>query len=247
MKPKITIWHTNDMHGRMSAETAERLRRLREGTPDSLLLDAGDAVAAGNVTWRLKEPIFELMRLAGYDAMALGNREFHLWQVGFAAKLRDSPHPVLCANLASQPRPLPGALRSSIVVELGSGLTVGILGLTVPMVTSAMVVSRLSHYVFEDPIAAGRREAAALRGRCNVLVALTHLGVKRDRELLVAAPEIDLIVGGHSHTPLYEPMQEAGRWIVQSEPFARTVGRVEVELGERGVVGVRGELIALKS
>jgi len=244
MSSRLVIWHTNDMHGRLSLPVAERLRELREGTPNGLLLDAGDALAAGNVVWRRREPVLEMMGLAGYEAMCLGNREFHVWQVGFAGKLRQCPHPVLCANLRSRTRPLPSMLRASLVVEVGRA-KVGLIGLTVPMVTASMAAARLSHYLFEAPVEAAKRLAAELRPQCELLIAVTHIGLKRDRELVEAVPEMDLVVGGHSHTPLNEPEEHRARCIVQSAPYAKAVGRVEIEVGRSGVKVLGGELIAL--
>jgi len=239
------IWHTNDLHGRLSQRAAERLRQLRETTPGSLLLDAGDALAAGNLFWRRKEPVLERMRLAGYDAMCLGNREFHLWQIGFASKLRDCPHPVLCANLKSGSRPLPPRVQPDLVIETAFGLRLGLIGLTVPMVTRSMAAARLSHYLFENPVQAAKREVATLRAQCQMIIALSHLGLKRDRELVQHVPEIDLVIGAHSHTPLNQPEQHAGRYIVQSVPYAKAVGRLELEIASDKVALIGGELVAL--
>ena len=245
MDGRLVIWHTNDMHGRLSRPVAERLRALREGTPGSLLLDAGDALAAGNILWRRREPVLGMMRLAGYTAMCLGNREFHVWRMGFASKLRDCPHPVLATNLRSRSRPLPKVVRASMVTEASGGTRVGLLGLTVPMVTRSMSAARMSHYLFEDPVEAAWEMVEQLRGQCELVIAVTHLGLRRDRELLAQVPGIEIVVGGHSHTPLSDPEMHEGRCIVQSKPYAKAVGRVEVEVRRGRVKVLGGELLAL--
>ena len=84
-----TILHTNDFHNHLLPQQAERLRELRAGLGDNgLLLDAGDAISSGNVTYKPGgEPILDVMSDAGYDAMTIGNREFHFSQAGFCAKV----------------------------------------------------------------------------------------------------------------------------------------------------------------
>ena len=77
--PTLHILHTNDFHNHFSPAQAETVRRAKDGLNDVLLLDAGDAVSAGNVGVRPGgEPILTRMSDAGYDAMTLGNREFHV-------------------------------------------------------------------------------------------------------------------------------------------------------------------------
>src|SRR6266511_2410727 len=85
----ITLIHTNDFHNHLNAQQAERLRQLRQALGESgLLLDAGDAISSGNVTYKPGgEPILDVMSEAGYDAMTVGNREFHFSRAGFWAKL----------------------------------------------------------------------------------------------------------------------------------------------------------------
>ena len=68
----VTIFHTADLHSRLPPAAGRQLVRLRQDHPGCLLLDAGDAVAAGNLTFRLRgEPILRQMAAIGYDAMAI--------------------------------------------------------------------------------------------------------------------------------------------------------------------------------
>src|SRR5437016_6383316 len=95
------LLHTNDFHNHLVPLQAARLLALRRELGEGgLLLDAGDAVSAGNVTYHAAgEPILGVMSDCGYDAMTVGNREFHFTAVGFRAKVSNARFPVLCANV----------------------------------------------------------------------------------------------------------------------------------------------------
>jgi 2',3'-cyclic-nucleotide 2'-phosphodiesterase (5'-nucleotidase family) len=238
--PALTIFHTNDFHNKLTPEKSAHLRQIKSSTPNSLLLDCGDAIWAGNIYFRPDgEPVLKLMNDAGYDAMTMGNREFHFLATGLRKKIGWADFPVLSANI----RPTNGAdmpVRSDITVERG-GVKVVIFGLTVPMITERMLVRRMSSYVFDDPIETASRIVPELRRRADVLIALTHIGLKSDRELADSVEGIDLIVGGHTHAVIEEPECVGNTAIVQAGWFAHYVGKVELEPG----VSVRGELLEL--
>lgn len=238
----LVILHTNDMHNRLREERAVRLRQIVEeerARHPCLLLDAGDAIGAGNVTFNpAGEPILDLMSDIGYTAMTVGNREFHLTEMGFHAKLNRARFPVLCANV----RPRDGAhlpVQPHLFLEVGDR-RVGIIGLTVPMITERMLSRHVSAYVFDDPVQRGCELAEELRPQVDLLIALTHIGLKRDMELAQATDRIDLIIGGHSHTLLEEPLREGSTVIVQTGAHARYVGRVVATPG-----GMEGRLLPL--
>src|SRR5262249_17846752 len=150
-----------------SAPQAERLSALRRdlGT-HGLLLDAGDAVSSGNVTFKSGgEPILQTMSSIGYDAMAVGNREFHFSRKGFEAKLSLARFPVLCANIRRVGRGGNSGLpvRSDVSFTLDESVRITVFGLTVPMITERMLVRKVSAYVFDDPIETAHRIVSGLR------------------------------------------------------------------------------------
>jgi 5'-nucleotidase len=150
-------------------------------------------------------------------------------------------NPVLCANILARGNArLP--VRSHLILETPVG-RVGIFGVTVPMITERMLSHHVSAYVFDDPIRVGAEMAERLRPQVDLLIALTHIGLKQDIELAKRAPQIDLIIGGHSHSVLEEPQREGRVAIVQAGSYARFVGRVEVEFAERTCIS--GKLLSL--
>jgi 2',3'-cyclic-nucleotide 2'-phosphodiesterase (5'-nucleotidase family) len=232
----LVILHTNDLHGRLSDAQIGRLRALKDDAgPHVLLLDAGDAVSSGNITFRPGgEPVLERMSDAGYDAMAVGNREFHFTQTGFSAKTGLARFPVLCANVRARDEAAGLPVQASIIRTMRSGLRVGLFGLTVAMITERMLVRKVSAFVFDDPLRVAERIVPELRGDCDLLICLSHIGIAQDHRLAATVAGIDLIVGGHTHATLEHGDVECGTFIVQAAAHAKLVGRVDIDLKEGG-------------
>ena len=242
---EATVLHTNDMHGRLNESRARALSRIRQSLGEAIVLDAGDALSAGNLYPNpFGEPVLERMRAVGYDAMCLGNREFHLFSRVLRWKLADCPHEVLSANLRARRGECP-EVKKVRRRRLSNGARVCVFGLTLPMVRERMRVAKVASLVLDDPLEVGEAMAKELRGECDLLIALTHLGLKKDKELLERAPEIDLVVGGHSHTPLEEPLKVGRGYIVQAEAWARGAGVACVTFGPGGAVEAEGRLVSL--
>ncbi len=235
----LHILHTNDFHGKLTASGADRLRAALgdlDGAP-YLLLDAGDAVKAGNVGVNpFGEPILETMSELGYHAMTIGNREFHIWQTALETKINRARFPVLCANMRPKndgDTTLPVQSHTTIAV---GGLTVSVFGVTVPMVTERMAAAKaVSAFLFDDPVAVARKQVANLRYNADILIALTHIGIAPDRNLAEQVPGIDLIIGGHTHVVLEQPEIVNGVPILQAGSHARYFGHTELSLGRDGI------------
>ena len=244
----VHIFHTNDFHNHLSEAQAERIRAAMAGYGDSLLLDSGDAVSAGNVGVRPGgEPILALMSDLGYNAMTMGNREFHVADALLRYKIGSARFPVLSANMRwKEDRGEPLPVSPCLLTTMGSGARVGIIGVTVPMVTSRMAAKVLSAFLFDDPVTTVSRLAADLRDRVDLLMAVTHIGLRQDERLAAACPELDLIIGGHSHNVISEPMRAAGVPILQAGWFGHYIGHATVVLNTGGRPEVSEELIRLK-
>ncbi|MCX6358970.1 MAG: metallophosphatase [Armatimonadetes bacterium] len=242
----LTILHTNDMHGRLMPDQVTRLRQARADLGAAgLLLDAGDAVSSGNITFRPGgEPMLERMSRAGYDAMATGNREFHVTSLGFRTKVSCAEFPVLCANVrARKAGAAVPTLRNHTFDAVGC-IRVGVFGVMAPMVTERMAASAVSAFVFDDPVESARDLCAEMRDQCDVLVCISHCGLGQDRRIAQAAPGIDLIVGGHTHATLPEGEAVGETLIVQAGCHAKLLGRVEVSM-DAGRPRMRASLEAL--
>jgi 2',3'-cyclic-nucleotide 2'-phosphodiesterase (5'-nucleotidase family) len=231
--PTITILHTNDFHNHLTESQAAKLRERRSALGSSgLLLDAGDAISSGNITYKPGgEPILDLMSDSGYDAMTVGNREFHFSSAGFAAKLSRARFPVLCANVRAK-----GAETklpvSPYIEKVVNGVRVTIFGLTVPMITERMLSRKVSSFVFDDPQSTAESLVPELREKCDLLVCLSHIGLGKDRELAARRLGIDLIIGGHTHALLENGEQVGDTFIVQAGWWGRYLGTIHATVAE---------------
>lgn len=241
----LTIIHTNDMHGRLLPAAAERLRTLRGEHPGALMLDAGDAISAGNLGVRLGgEPILELMGEIGYQAMTLGNRETHPRKELFPRKVDKAPFPLLCANIVPK-NEAPNPTVPSVILEAG-GVRVALFGVTVPMFTRKQWSQCLCDYWFDPPIDKACEMAEALRAQADVVVALTHIGVRQDEALAERGPAVDLIIGGHSHTDLQAPLLVKGLPILQARSHAFFAGVATLRVDDGPVTLAGWEKVALR-
>jgi 2',3'-cyclic-nucleotide 2'-phosphodiesterase (5'-nucleotidase family) len=222
---KITLIHTNDLHGRLSPEKLAFLLKLREKA--DLYFDTGDCIKAGNLAVPTRpDPAWGMLHEARCDASVPGNRESHPLAVGKRAKFSGVRHPVLCTNWSDKKgrRVFPG----TTLLEM-RGLKVGVLGAMVAMVTPSMATSAASQYLWSPPIPAAVAAAVELRKSADLVIALTHIGLANDRKLAAASGDIDLILGGHSHNVLEEPETVDGTPICQGGSHARFIGRYTLD------------------
>ena len=248
--PKLlTVLHTNDFHNHLTPAQAAFIKEEKAKYENVLLLDAGDAISAGNIGVRPGgEPILTLMSETGYDAMTLGNREFHVADTLLRLKLSKAVFPVLSANIRwREDKGETLSVAASWTKMLVSGLRVAVFGLTVPMVTPRMTARLVSAFVFDDPVETAKVQIARLRPGADVLIALTHIGLREDERLAAACPELDLIIGGHSHNKLHEPHIINGVPIVQAGWFGHYLGETTlIWNGTAAKPTVMGRLVNLR-
>jgi 5'-nucleotidase len=185
-----------------------------------LLLDAGD-VFQGTLYFNQYEGLADLWfyNHLQYDAMAVGNHEFDngpetLAQFinggsidadGYAIdgeQVGPAVFPLLSANTDVSNEPLlAGKVKPWVIVERQDE-KIGILGLTAQ--DTAILSSPGDNVTFSDPVAAAEQAVAELEAEgVNKIIALTHIGFSKDKELAAQVNGIDVIVIGHSHTQLY--------------------------------------------
>lgn len=173
------------------------------------------------------------LAMAGFDVLVPGEHEVELGREHFQRSLDHAVLPMLCANL--RPAGVTADLwRSSHVMDLAMG-KIGLVGLSAPPVSDAADGSPCLE-ANADIAAAAEAEARRLRGLgCRAVLALTHMGLARDRELARCTPGIDAVLGAHSHTPTAAPVWERapdGAWVpvVQSLGGGAALGRMEIDL-----------------
>jgi len=221
---RLIVYHTSDVHDRRGF--GAKLASVVE--PQSLLVDCGDALRGSSTVYHAREGVMDEFAQAPYKAQAVGNREFHYLHSKMLARSRASRVPWVCSNLIDL-RDRPRAFSRSLIVDSG-GLRVRILALLVPQYRKGSGWERIFGWRFLAPEEALRELTVPSSERIDATVLLSHLGLEADRALAPSHPGVSAIVGGHSHETLAQPEIVAGVPIVQSGPFARYAGRLELDL-----------------
>lgn len=225
----MRIYHTSDLHDHRGI--AQPLHALRSRDP-GLLFDCGDSLRGSQTVYHRNEPIIEEIDAAGYDAQAIGNREFHYLFGALRARMRRMHHPVVCSNLIdTKNRNLPFHRSYTIRyadAQTGERATVHLLGLLIMQYPQGSPWERVFGWRFLDP-ADVVREAAAGIPQGDPLIVLSHLGLSLDRKLAAAVPQIALLLGGHSHDTVTEPVVVNGVPIVHAGPYGRFVSRSQLK------------------
>lgn len=223
----LIIYHTNDLHGRLSSDAAKLIGEILLSSP-GLLFDAGDAVSAGNLGIAPGgEPVLRRMTQLGYTAMAVGNREFHPLPALMRRKLADAGFPVLCSNLEGAEEMV--LCRRSLSLRTG-GRQLAVMAVC-PDMLGGFPGRKFLPFSFSAPASAVRREMESLRGRADIFILLSHLGLKQDIALASEIDGLDLIIGGHSHLRLAEGIRVRNTLIVQAGCHAGWLGMAELTDG----------------
>ena len=230
--PTLTILHTNDWHSRIEAfpddggrnagrgGAIRRMRlieRVRAEVPNVLLLDSGD-IFQGTPYFNFfaGELEIKLMSQMGYDAATIGNHDFDGGMENLARQLRHAKFPMLSANYDFSQTVMQGKTQPYTIVKRG-GVRVGIFGVGIEL--NGLVPAKLYGGTdYQEPIEVANRTAQLLRDKkCDLVVCLSHLGFRYrddkpdDVKLAGASKDIDIILGGHTHTFLDAPVRVPNR------------------------------------
>lgn len=219
----LEVLHTNDTHSCIMplnpnlADTAVAgrggfLRRVamikeeRAKNPDLLLIDSGDFSQGSPFYTMFKGDVeIGLMNLMGYDAVTIGNHEFDFGLENMARIFKMAKFPVVCANYDFTGTCVEGLVKPYVIIKR-NGLKIGLFGLS-PQLEGLVDLSKCKGVTYLDPVEVGNRVAAELKHdkKCDVVICVSHLGWLRpdemgDQKLLASSKDIDLVLGGHSHS-----------------------------------------------
>lgn len=247
---KLTILHVNDTHSHLYpfgphndyggiARMSTLIKKLKSKSENVLTFHAGD-VFVGTFAFNKYLGYPELKMMEGlYDVMALGNHELDLGIDTLSAILGGSlasgtpvTLPILCANIKLEGHPLKSFVQPHMVMQAGN-IKVGLVGV---VTTDPYNYSDEVNAVLTDPYMAAGQSAFYLREYegCDIVICLSHLGKMPDMVGLSTVPGIDIIVGGHTHDAIFEPLQIGGKIIVQAGEFGKYLGELEVDIDKTG-------------
>jgi 2',3'-cyclic-nucleotide 2'-phosphodiesterase (5'-nucleotidase family) len=249
---RIVIFHSNDVHGKIDnfAKVAAIIDAERKGGAEVFYFCAGDNFTGNPVIDQYEppgEPMLALLNRLGVDVMCPGNHDFDYGLENlrrFSAKGRFA---MVSANIETPPGVLP-QLRPSTVLTTRSGIKIVVFGLIQVEAGNGLPSThpdKIKGLVFSEPLARARA-MSKLRAGCNVLIGLTHIGLDQDVLLAQQMPELDAIIGGHSHTRVDPAENINGVLVAQAGSDNRFLGRVELLVRGGRVVEKSGVLIDLK-
>lgn len=250
---KLTVLHTNDVHSHIDpfpadhprnpnmggvARRAALVEKIRKEEKNVLLLDAGD-IFQGTPYFNYYggELEFKLMSMLNYDLATMGNHDFDNGIDGFLAQLPHAKFDFVSANYDFKNTVLNGIVKPYKILEK-DGLKIGIFGLGVEL--EGLVSPQLyKETVYLNPIEIAQDMATTLKEekKCDLVICLSHLGFKYkdfpdkvcDVLLAQKTKNIDLIIGGHTHTFLEKPVIEKN--LDGKEVLINQVGCYGINLG----------------
>ena len=227
-KTKVTILHTNDTHSNIEPLPAnhskfpnmggiskrfEVIKAIRQEQEHVLLLDAGDIFQGTPYFNKYKGTLeMKLMSELGYDAATMGNHDFDAGLEGFFMASEHAKFPFLCANYDFSNTILKDKTKPYTIFKKGK-YSIGVFGIGIEL-DGLVPASKFEKTIYQDPIKVANEVAAKLKQEgCSIVICLSHLGFEyqtdkvSDRILAAQTSNIDIILGGHTHTFMEKPTE----------------------------------------
>ncbi len=252
---KLVILHTNDMHSHIEpfadndprypgqggiAKRASLIESIRAEGAEVLLLDCGDIFqGTPYFNYYLGELEMKLMNLMKYDAATIGNHDFDGGLDNLGSKMGIADFPFINCNYDCRNSVLENKIIPYKIFKK-AGLKIGVLGVGIKL--EGLVDKKLfGTIIYNDPIENANRVAKELKEekKCDLVICLSHLGYEykttqvSDLVLAAQSQDIDIILGGHTHTFLKEATiiaNKSGKKLMVSQAgwAGLILGRVDV-------------------
>nr|WP_154958582.1 5'-nucleotidase C-terminal domain-containing protein [Paenibacillus xylanexedens] len=236
----ITILHTNDMHARAVeqspamgfAKVAGIVDKYRSENPNTLLLDAGDAVHGTTFATLVRgESIVQVMNEIGYQAMVPGNHEFNYGSERLIELAKMMKFPMLSANVKKKDGT---RIFEPYLIKEVDGVKIGIIALTTPETMYKTNPKNVEGLQITDPSAEAKVLVNEIRSKVDVVVVLGHLGqdvssTDTSFKVVKEVPGIDVFIDGHSHTVLKNGLvSDHGTLIASAGEYTNYVGVIDL-------------------
>lgn len=252
----LVILHSNDTHSQIEPQSVgenkglggyERrenyIEKVRAEYPNVLLMDAGDYSQGTSYFTLFKGDVeIELMNALGYDVATLGNHEFDNGTAELARRAKMASFPIVCANYDFTGTALEGIIKPYAIIEKG-GLKIGVIGVLTDII-SLVSPKNVNGIKYIEPYAVVNKIASKLKkkDKCDLVILLSHLGFDNgshhapsDDMVAAQSKDIDIIIGGHSHTYITEKKLVPNRKgkdvvVVTANEKGNYVGKLELYL-----------------
>ncbi len=275
LEPKhITILHTNDVHSYIDpfpvddprnpgmggvAKRAALISEIRKENPNVLLLDAGD-IFQGTPYFNYYggELELKLMSMMKYDASAVGNHDFDNGISGLYSQLPNATFEFISANYDFKNTVLEGKVKPYKIFKI-DGIKIGVFGLGIEL---AGLVDKRNYLetVYNDPLEISKDMVKILKNekKCDLIICLSHIGYQYknepdkicDLKLAANTKDIDLIIGGHTHTFLDKPTivkNIEGKEVLVNQVgcYGINIGRIDFYLNANNGIATKGRSIVV--
>ena len=243
----VLIVHTNDIHGQLlprggvggGAEAATIIRGLK---PD-MILDAGDLSTGSMISDMFQgRSVIDVLNSIGYSAVAVGNHEFDFGMDSLRDRVRLAKFPFLSANTTS-----PVSEINPFAVLTAKGIRFGVIGLTTEEVKTTSYPKHVRDLNVIDLVRALEKTLPEVRRQSDFVVLVTHITESEEEKVANAFPDVQLIIGGHSHSELPEPRFVGKTMIVRTGNQLRFVGRLDLTFSHKALTRMTDRLIPVKS
>lgn len=233
----IHIYHTNDIHSHFEQwpkikNRLEKQKKLhKQAGEEVLLFDIGDFVdrwhpfseatrGKGNV---------QLLNEGGYTAVTIGNNEgINLSYQELDDLYNKADFDVLIANLYKENKAVPEWAQPFRIYQTAKGTKIGVLGLTAPFT----LLYQLLGWQLTDPVMELKKTLKILNENADIIILLSHLGIQADERIASEFPEIDLILGGHTHHVLEEGRKVNETLIGAAGKYGNYLGYIKLAVGD---------------
>lgn len=224
---KITILHTNDVHSQIEplpadhykfpnaggfAKRAELIQKIRQENEHVVLLDCGDIFQGTPYFNFYKGRLeIELMNKMKYDAATIGNHEFDNGIQELSSQIQRANFPFICSNYNFEQTPMEGLTLPFTTIQKGP-VKIGLIGLGIEL-EGLVSPDSYGNTRYSEPIEIANKTAQLLKSKegCQFIICISHLGFEyesdkvSDVKLAQNTSDIDLILGGHTHTFMDQP------------------------------------------
>lgn len=255
----LTIIHSNDTHSQIDpytrdgkseggiVERAAIIEMLRAEDPSLLYFDAGD-ILQGSPYFNIYKGELEASAMAkiGVDAGTLGNHEFDNGLSELAMILETAQYPIVLCNYDCKDTPIEQYVARKLIIERND-IKIGVTGVSCD--PDGLIFNRnWAGITYSDPSEEANKVAAELRDEgCDLVILLSHVGYEKadtlgDRRIAALSKDIDIIIGGHSHTNLengeiVSNVDGKPVYITQTGGKGNPMGRIKLEMQSTSIWG----------
>ncbi|MFC5451993.1 bifunctional metallophosphatase/5'-nucleotidase [Paenibacillus aestuarii] len=245
---RLVILHTNDIHSHFEQmpKISAYFHRVRDTLPADqvLTLDIGDHMDRMRPETEGSDAVANvaIMNATGYEAMVVGNNEgLTFTPDALGAVFREhAAFPVIGSNiLERETGRTPDWMQPYLIIHK-AGMRIGLIGVTV----SYPDYYNLLGWHVSDPIEAVKAQVHRLAPQTDILIVLSHLGLRTDQRMAEEVDGIHLILGGHTHHLLEEPLFISGTYIGAAGKFGQYAGRIDLayDPAQRRIVSLQGRV-----